>query len=371
MIDIARDGRPLPVLKRAPLLFHTILLTATYYNYAESSQHLDRYNSLVTVVNTVVAPQILCPQTSQFNADFVRALILLIVYKPVQYEALHLSGTCDVVEAEVASKLNKTTNLLLASLISRSAHAVGLHMIPNAFFDCFSPTGTVSISPQLLSDLRLWFFICASDNHGSIQNGRPGSADCTDALKVTRLFASIKSQPFDVRLAALTELYALPARAMPSRSNGKLYTLDINRFNTEYVLWEDHWTPLLKEATLAGDPLAYTVLFPHGNYLRLVINSSVLGRWVSDLKGSDASDDWERPELSDQDWECLQIACDSAEKIIFSLSMESRSTSHRIREVAWPPKQGNKRPPLHLDLEVVENTRMALDTILCVVRSFF
>jgi hypothetical protein len=364
MFDPTCDRRPLSVLKRTPLLFHAILLTATYYDSAQSSRNLRRYNGLLAVVNSVVAPQILCPQSHQFNADFVRALLLLQAYKPVQYEALQFSGTCDVVEAEVASKLNKTTNLLLASLISRSAHGVGLHLAPNTFYRLFSPLGTANISPQVLSDLRLWFFLCICDNHGCLQTGRPGNIDVTGALKVTRLFATIKSLPVDVRVAALTELYSLPARAMISASNRKIDTFHLDRFNNDFAAWEEYWTPLLKEASLAGDPLAYTALFPMGHYMRLVVNSSVLGRWVSDFQGLSNSDDGDRPELSDQDWESLQMATDSAEKIIFALSMESRSDSAQMREVVWPDNRA-----LHLDLEVVERTRMALDTVLCVVKS--
>jgi hypothetical protein len=314
MFDRLRDGRPLTVLKRAPLLFHVILLITAYYNSTDSDRHLHRYYSFVAIVNAVVAPQILCAQPNQFNADFLRALILLQVYKPIQYEALHLNGISDAVEAEAASKLNHTANLLLQGLISRSAHAIALPSIPNTFARGFSPT--VTIPPQLLSDLRLWFALCITDNHGSLQNCRPSNIDTADALKVTRLFASIKSQPSDVRLAALTELYSIPARSMSSASHRKLNTFDFRRFNTEYALWEEHWTPVLKEASLAGDPLAYTALFPLGNYLRVVVNSSVFGRWVADWQASSARNSGGRPKLSDQDWEFLQTAADAAEKAI-------------------------------------------------------
>jgi hypothetical protein len=363
MIDPTRDGRP--------LLFHAVLLTATYYNSTESDCYLRRYNSLVAVVNTVVAPQILCPQTNQFNTDFVRALILLQNYKPVQYEALQLNGTWDAFEAEVASKLNESTNLLLQSLITRSAYAIGLHMVPIAFLRCFFPTESTTSAPQMLSDLRLWFSLCIAHKHCSLQNGRPANIDFTDTLKVTRLFASIKSEPSDVRLAAITELYALPSRATISEPDEKYKALDFSRFNAEYALWEEHWVPLLKEASLVGDSLAYSALFPNGNYLRLVVNSSVLGGWVSDWQGSSASDNVCRPELNAQDWESIRIATDAAEKIIFALSMESRSSSNQMREVVWPKKRGKVRPPLHLDLEVVERYRTALDTVICVVESFF
>lgn len=73
--------------------------------------------------------------------------------------------------------------------------------------------------------------------------------------------------------------------------------------------------------------------------------------------------------MTTEDWSFLQTVVDSAEKLIFSLSMESRTAREAEREVNWPSMSGGPRGSLTLDMEVVESHRFGVDPVTCIVSS--
>lgn len=54
------------------------------YNTSTLQRAKDVYNGLNSIVHELLVRHILAPDASMFNRDFVRGLLLLLYYKPVQ-----------------------------------------------------------------------------------------------------------------------------------------------------------------------------------------------------------------------------------------------------------------------------------------------
>ena len=131
MLSTSLDRDPRLVRDRSPLLFHAILLLTLYYR-ERTPVNLQLYRAVSTILDSILAPQILCPQPDQLSFDFVRAVQLLILYKPVQYSALNARGVSDASQIESASKMNVRASWVLRLLVSRVSAFVGLPSIANA-----------------------------------------------------------------------------------------------------------------------------------------------------------------------------------------------------------------------------------------------
>ena len=94
LLSTSLDRDPRLVRDRSPLLFHAILLLTLYYR-ERTPVNLQLYRAVSTILDSILAPQILCPQPDQLSFDFVRAVQLLILYKPVQYSALNARGVSE------------------------------------------------------------------------------------------------------------------------------------------------------------------------------------------------------------------------------------------------------------------------------------
>lgn len=291
--DLARDSNPAAMRASSPLLFHVILLSTTYYLIGNAERNMHIYQALTSIVNELVAPILISPQPFQLNVrpfrlhassltnpnedqtDLVRSLALLLLYKPVQFASLSTTGINSAALAEQAAKLNSTTSSLLGGLIFRTALSISLPSVSNAFAKCFSPSSPTN--PELISDLRLWYWICLVDAHGALTTGRLGSLDIASTLRTTRLFAPLRLQPYDVRLAALVELYGT-AKAAISQSGfagaRRVPPAELRRLNRELDEWETYWREPLREAGRRGDGLAWTVGTTFASFIRIVINSS-------------------------------------------------------------------------------------------------
>ena len=160
----------------------------------------------------------------------------------------------------------------------RTAELVGLTRAPDNFLAAIASTaGPPSL--QILSDLRVHYWLCISDIQGSLQSGRASAADPTAALQTTRLFATIKAQPSDPRRAATLDLFAIVRTPKGARNASKIRLDNLSKINDDLAAWERHWRPILTgkrsphvspaklnhrnctlEAQLNGDPLAYTVV---------------------------------------------------------------------------------------------------------------
>lgn len=161
----------------------------------------------------------------------------------------------------------------VAGLIHRTAELVGLPRAPSAFLAAIA-SSTAPPSLQILSDLRVHYWLCVADIHGSPQSGRASASDPTAALQTTRLFAALKNQPCDPRRAATLELYAIVRTPKGARNATKLRLDDLGRINDELDDWEEYWKPILTEAQHNGDPLAYSVLQNMANF---VVSADVSG----------------------------------------------------------------------------------------------
>jgi hypothetical protein len=102
----------------------------------------------------------------------------------------------------------------------------------------------------------------------------------TEALRTTRLFASLNSQPHDVRLAAYVELFGT-AKGAISELVGKngMGVAELKEFNEGMDVFEDYWTEALEEKTserlgVMRDKWATDVLYVFGAFARVVVNAS-------------------------------------------------------------------------------------------------
>ena len=99
------------------------------------------------------------------------------------------------------------------------------------------------------------------------------------------------------------------------------------------------------------------------------MRNRVYTRWQADRKDLLERGVAGRPELTTEDWAFLQTVVDSAERLIFALSTESRTGRDGEREVNWPKMNGGPRGSLTLDMEVVDSHRFAVDPVTCIVSS--
>lgn len=222
---------------------------------ARSSSQLSLTRSTCVEIPDIAATR---PHYLGSQTDLIRALSLLILWKPVPFASLYASGITEPDAAEQAAKLNGTSSAILGGVIIRTACSLSLPAITTTFAKSFSPT--IAIAPQVISDLRLFYWLLVVDTHGALTTGRAGQVDIQDALRTTRLFSSLKLQPFDVRLAATVELYATAKIAVSTVWTGAERTIaphELRKFNKEMDDWEAYWTEPLKEAG-AQDPLACT-----------------------------------------------------------------------------------------------------------------
>jgi hypothetical protein len=213
------------------------------------------------------------------QTDLVRALNLLMLFKPVQFATLYASGITDPSQAEQVSKLNGSSSATLYSLTIRVAFSTTLHAAPGNFTKIYSP-GTAP-PPAILSDLRLWLWLGIVDVHGGLTAGRALSLDMSESLRVTRMFAALNAQPGDTRLAATVELYGVARAAISTawfKAGGTIPvpTYELKRCNREIDDWEAYWRPELVKAAKEGDNFAMSVLNTFANTVRIILNA----RWV-------------------------------------------------------------------------------------------
>lgn len=255
--------------ERSPLLFHVILLSTSYYLMRGSERGTSVYHSLTSLVNELVTPFLVSPQPRQLNTDLVRALTLLLLWKPIQYASLYDQGITDPISAEQASKLNGSASNSLGSTIVRIMSTISLPEIANTFSAAYN--SSLPINPQILADLRLWYWLCAINTHAAVSIGLVTSVDLTEALQTTRLFASLRLQPYDIRLAATLELYGIVSR--PTGVRQGFTTDDLQSLNRQLDEFERHWEHPLRQAQ-SIDNLSYTVIAVFASFVRLVVNLS-------------------------------------------------------------------------------------------------
>ncbi|KAK4046153.1 hypothetical protein OIV83_006294 [Microbotryomycetes sp. JL201] len=367
LLDIERDSDAMAVRRRSPFLFHAILLTTAYYLMDTSQRGATVYHSLMSLVNEIVAPMIISTQPYHLRTDTVKALILLLLYKPVQFASLHAAEITDPEHAEQMCKLSATSSSTLWGVVLRTSHTIVLHNSPNAFAKIYSPT--IKPPPEILSSLRTWLWTCVVDTHGALTTSRVGVVDMTDALKVVRMFASLQAQPGDVRIASHVELYGCAKAVMSSSwflspATKSVSEHELRRFNRSLDEWEEYWAIELTKVANQGDALAPTVISTWRNLVQIIVNSVVFTRWRATRKSNVMKGVPGLPQLSTGEWSFLQQLVDAFERLVFALCEESRCADSPLRRVQWQPRDENGlRPPLTLDKNVVEMYRTSYDPV--------
>ncbi|KPV75117.1 uncharacterized protein RHOBADRAFT_43607 [Rhodotorula graminis WP1] len=398
MLSLDDDRDAMAVRDKSPLLFHTILLLSTAYSTPFPSQlHL----TLVTFLNNILAPQLLNPQPHELTTDFLRALDLLNIYKPVQFGARRTEGHDDT-EAMRVSKVNGLASWMLQGILARTAERLELKETVSKFARAYSASASGAPVPkQLLRDLRLYYWLLSNDVHGNVQSGRRCNMEGSQALTTTRLFSSLHLQPFDVRLAASVEMFEVARPILRSYSYERTRRIpkpDLERYNAGMRSFDETWIPVLLRQ-LAVDPLAMTVISPFREFITLQFNatcyvsykSTRLYASSSDGGGSGSGNEGgggrptssggpegrakrlrtEGPRgLNDWEYDGLAKCVRSAELLVFSLSEESRVPG-AWRVVQWEEaERADGWRKLILDDQMVEQSRWGMDAITCVAYIF-
>ncbi|KAI5476116.1 C6 transcription factor [Pseudohyphozyma bogoriensis] len=363
-VDHTQDNSAFGVHARSPFLFHVVLLVTAYFNDSSTPRAAQIYRALNDTVTTLIGQLVLAPSPDLLNADLVRAIGLLLLYKPVQETVYVSRGVTDLLRIEQASKTNPVASAMLQALLVQTARTSGLVDAPKRFLVSIT-NGTTPAA----DDLTLFYRLILGDIHTSLNSGRPMSYDPTEALQTTRTLIALKRHPYDVRMAALLELYSAirPRNASASRNSPIHDLLDLNR---ALDLWEREWTPILAEAQLGGDPLAYTALQSHRQFCTAVISSSVFHKWSAERQKSLAEGGNGRPTLSDDEWMALQKCVDACEKAVFVLSTESKEGGAPLRSYRWPENYNGFREALHLDPVAVDAYKTAFDSQICLMMSY-
>ncbi|GJN92615.1 hypothetical protein Rhopal_005650-T1 [Rhodotorula paludigena] len=357
----------IPVVERRP----SLVVREKNYNTSTSSRAREVYAGLNAIVHELLVGYVLAPEASMFTRDFVRALLLMLYYKPVQTSAYAHRGIKSSSRIVHASKVNALSSLMIHSLIQRAASFIGVHQSPALLVRVLD---NPDLAPpeerkRALAEFRLWCTVIAADALGSLQSGRLTWTDPAAALRVNRRFAALAADPTDVRRAAVLELYSivtLPTSAPPS-THPVRYRLDhLKQINAELDAWRAYWTPVLTEAQNKGDPLAYTVLQTLAQFVILAVNGGVYTRWDLERKKELEEGKEGRPRLSGDDWRHLERAAQAADTAIFVVSTEATASGSPLRDSTWPAPVNGVREVLHLDPRITEDFKTALDTMTCI-----
>ncbi|KAK4050151.1 hypothetical protein OIV83_003722 [Microbotryomycetes sp. JL201] len=365
MLSSTLDNRALQVRERSPLLFHVVLLLTVYYR-PRTPENVNLYRIISSVVDAILAPQILCPQPDSLSPDFVRAIHLLLLYKPVQMTMFNARGLQDVSTIEHLSKMNVRASWILRLLTSRVSAFIGLPSAVTAFARAFANQHVAPIPDQIVAEQRLYFACIFHESHGALQSGKPSNFVPHEALKTTRLFAKLKKQPEDVRLAASVELAAVAASVLSRKQDNDLIDReDLQRFDLEMQEWSHFWLPVLA-AERDSDPLAWTTTHPYAAFIRVVINGFAFTRWKTQKKDMLAQG-LAPLTLSDDERLSISMAIQAAESILLAISLEGKVFD---RERGIVTSWDHVGPTLTADPTRVDRLRWSTDSISCVVFSY-
>ncbi|SGZ28758.1 BQ5605_C027g10440 [Microbotryum silenes-dioicae] len=359
------DRNPLTVRNRSPLLFHSILLISIYYR-ERTTENLALYQAISAIIDSILAPNILCPQPDQLSSDFIRSIHLLTLYKPLPIATFHARGIKDLTAIEHASKMNVRASWLLRLIASRVAMFIGLPSITTTFARAFANQHEAPIPQSIINEQRLYFGCVFHEAHGALQSGKPSNFVPQDALKSTRLFASLKNQPEDVRLAASVELAATAASVLATRKEGDFFDReDLHRFEDEMSQWTEYWQPILA-ANEQRDRLAWTAAIPYQAFIRVVVHGYSFARWKAHKTELQASLQ-PAPLLTEHEYESLEAAVEASAAILLAVSVEGKRTvPGKGIETSWENVKGS----LTVDPNVADKVRWASDSLTCVLFSY-
>jgi len=396
LLSTALDRHPLVVRERSPLLFHSILLVTLYYR-PRTPANLALYRAVSSILDSILAPTILCPQPDQLSFDFCRAAHLLLLYKPVQYSALNARGVSDPAQIESASKMNIRASWMLRLLVSRVSAFVGLPSVANSFALAFADQHVSPIPEALVAQERLYLGCVFHESHGALQSGKTANFDPHAASRTTRLFAQLRNQPSDVRLAASVELVAHAATALNARAaaagasaepgggsggsgSGVPTEDDLRRFDDDLEAWHDYWAPLVASAQAhdGADSVAWSLWYPYASFARLNLRGAAFNKWVAERKaraaaragpagdGARAGAGAGQAVLDAEERESIAVAAEVAQEMMLAVTVDGDElrSGRRGARAEWRSESG----PLVPDPEVVRTLKYATDSLTCVVR---
>ncbi|GAA5843712.1 hypothetical protein JCM9279_000113 [Rhodotorula babjevae] len=375
LLSVALDRQPLAVRARSPLLFHAILLLALYYR-PRTRANLARYCAVSSLVDALLAPQILCPQAGDLSGgDFVRAVHLLLMYKPVQYARLEACGVTDASAVESSSKMNVAASWMLRLLVSRVSTFIGLPSIADSFAQAFANQQFAPIADSLVSQERLYLDCVFRELTGALQSGKSSNFTPQAACRTTRLFAHLARQPSDVRLAASVELVAAAAEAFAISGVPSSDTL--RQFDDALADWTAYWRPRLTPATAPEDAVRWSVFYPYSGFTRLVVRGFLLPAWRAKREAAAAAaaaavggDEGAAGvvTLGEEEREHIVHAVAVAEEMLLAMTVEGRSLRDGVpgARVEWS-KLGRQLVP---DPAACELCRFATDSLTCVMFAY-
>lgn len=199
-LDYHNDRNMYHVRRRSTFLFHSILAVASYFCYVPQGENgLRKYYAIVTTLVESLAPIVVCPNPAELTVDLLMGLLICILWKPVRCGSQMQLGPSGFADLQAQSKINPSSGYVLgglalriAQLLSIGRHACNLSSPPN--------------DKETVNACRQWLWINLIDSQSALAEGKQPALDPSDALRITRLFASCKAKPADVRLAALVEL---------------------------------------------------------------------------------------------------------------------------------------------------------------------
>lgn len=306
-----------------------------------------------------------------FTRDMIRALLLLLYYKPVETAAYSNRGVKSMGRIVHASKVNALSSLMIHSLVQRAASFIAIQESPRLLTPVLDHPDLASPADRkrALAEFRLWCTLVAADALGSLQSGRSTWTDPTAALKITRRFAALAADPTDVRRAAILELYSIvtvPTSA-PAATHPVRYRLEhIVRINAQLDSWKAYWTPILAEAQKRGDPLAYTVVQTLAQFVILSVNGAVFTRWDLDRKKELEEGKEGRPKLTN---ECVCASGLSRSALVLCTdALLATATGNTSREQRKQPTRPSllfrqKRPQQDIPCANTSGQHRSTDTV--------
>ncbi|ODO07055.1 hypothetical protein I350_04423 [Cryptococcus amylolentus CBS 6273] len=264
------DGSAATVRERSPILFHTIILTVFYYR-PTSTTSLVMYRAISTILYSLLGPLLLSSQPPQLFSDTLRALHLLDLYRPVQYDNLWLSGETSHAAIQYRSKVNPQGAWALRNLAGQIVQRMNLPHAGIEFERCLN--AGVPTHPSIIADVRLHLALAWHDIHGALSGGSLQHI-APPSIAVCRLFAEKRFEKYDVRLAASAELFTLAINLIrsPTVSPGEVY-----EFNSSLDQWYGYWQPQLK-SNAYYDPYTWSTINMYGAFICLLLNAYALGR---------------------------------------------------------------------------------------------
>lgn len=304
--------------------------------------------------------------------------------------------------------MNIRASFMLRLIISRTAAFTGLPSITTSFARAFANQHITPIPEELISEQRLYFSGVFHESHGALQSGKPANFIPHESLKTTRLFAALRTQPSDVRLAASVELAATAATALARRQDGDVVEKeDLARFDEEMDAWHEYWRPVLAtefrspngnpsgahmgsgDNTAHGerDSLAWIATYPYAAFVRVVINGFAFTRWKAEKKqrsqqlrreqedtrmgtassryhGDNMDEALAPAALGEDERASIEKAVVAAQGILLAISNEGKRVT---RELGIEPSWDGVGHALSIDLEMASALRWASDSLACVV----